>query len=88
MPDIIVPSLKITFNTPRKIQSISLYYYHRHKPEIKTEAHFITSNNSDNKLDLLTQAVKFIETYNDFLVHVSIRSFCREINIKTKLSIY
>jgi hypothetical protein len=67
LPDIIVPSLKITFNTPRKIQSISSYYYHQNKPDIKTEVHFITSNNSDNKLDLLIEPVKFIETYNDKL---------------------
>jgi hypothetical protein len=61
LPDIIASNLKITFNAAQKIEAISLYYHQRHKPEIETANSLIPSN---NKLDLLIEAVNFIEMYN------------------------
>jgi len=61
LPDIIASSLKVTFNAAQKIGAISLYYHQRHKPEIETANSLIPSN---NKLDLLIEAVNFIEMYN------------------------
>ncbi|CAF1335765.1 unnamed protein product [Rotaria sordida] len=63
-PDIMALNLKITFNTAQKIESISLYYQQRHKPEIKRESSFVASNNTINKLGLLIEAINFIETHN------------------------
>ncbi|CAF2527747.1 unnamed protein product [Rotaria sp. Silwood2] len=63
-PDIIALNLKVTFNTAQKLESISLYYQQRHKPEIKREPSFVAANNTVNKLDLLIEAINFIETCN------------------------
>jgi hypothetical protein len=63
--DLIASNLKITFNATQKIESISLFYHQRHKPQIKTDDSLITSNNTENRLDLLIEAVNFIEMYKD-----------------------
>jgi hypothetical protein len=60
LEDIIASSLKITLNAAQKIESISLYYHQRHKPEHAVR----TSSNMDNNLDLLIEAVKLIEMYD------------------------
>lgn len=62
LPDILTSSLKITLNAANKIESISLCYHQRHKPEIKAKNSSITSN---NKLSLLIEALNFIEMHHD-----------------------
>jgi hypothetical protein len=62
--DIIASSLKITFNAARKIESISLYYHQRHKSEVESQHSLMTSNNTENKLDLLIEAVNLIEMHH------------------------
>jgi hypothetical protein len=62
LPDIIAPSLKITFDVTQRIESIILYYHRRHKPDFNTENSPNSSINADNKLGLLIEAVEFIET--------------------------
>ena len=63
--NIIASSLKITFNSAQKIGSISLYYHQQHKPAINTKHSLVTSHHTDNKLNLLIEAVNFIEMYKD-----------------------
>jgi hypothetical protein len=62
LPDIIAPSLKISFDATQKIESISLYYHRRHKPDITNENSPKSSTIADNRLGLLIEAVEFIET--------------------------
>jgi hypothetical protein len=61
---VIASNLKITFDGAQNIASISLYYHQRHKHEAHIEHPFEVSNNTDNKLGLLIEAVDFLETYN------------------------
>ncbi|CAF4459672.1 unnamed protein product [Rotaria socialis] len=65
LPDNIALNLKINFNVAQEIDTISLHYYQRHRPEITKETTFITSNSTVNKLGLLIEAVNFIEKYNE-----------------------
>lgn len=55
--DLIAPSLKVSFDANEQIDSISLYYHRKcpsvSRPPLKT---------SENKLDLLLEAVEYIET--------------------------
>jgi hypothetical protein len=62
LPDIIAPSLKISFDVTQKIESITLYYHRRHKPDSINENSSKSSTNADNRLGLLIEAVDFIET--------------------------
>lgn len=62
LPDIITPSLKISFDATQNIESISLYYHRRRKPEISNRSPSSSLTNSDNKLSLLIEAVELIET--------------------------
>jgi hypothetical protein len=64
LTDIIASNLKITFNAAQKVDSISLHYHQRHKPEMKTEHTLGTPNSTENNLNLLIEAVKLIEMYN------------------------
>ncbi|CAF2065883.1 unnamed protein product [Rotaria magnacalcarata] len=59
LPDIIAPSLKISFDSAQNIESISLYYHRRRKPD---NVHKNSLTNNDNKLSLLLEAVELIET--------------------------
>jgi hypothetical protein len=67
LPDIIAPSLKISFDATQKIESISLYYYRRQKPDITNENSPKSSTIADNRLGLLIEAVDFIETLQSSL---------------------
>ena len=62
LPDIIAPCLKITFDATQKIESVTLYYHRRRKPDVINESSCKLSNNADNRLGLLLEAVDFIET--------------------------
>lgn len=66
--DLIVPNLKVSFDSNDQIEFISLYYHRRKSPdETKTndECSRQLLKNSENKLDLLLEAVEFIETQKD-----------------------
>ena len=63
IPDITAPSLKISFDANQRIESISLYYHRRRKPDTFPKSSPI----ADNKLDLLVEAVELLETLNGSL---------------------
>jgi len=67
LPDIIAPSLKISFDTTQKIESIVLYYHRRRKPDPTYENSLTLLNAADNRLDLLVKAVDLLETQQDHL---------------------
>ena len=62
LSDIIATNLKISFDATQNIASICLYYHRRHKPDVTNERSSNSMPSSDNKLDLLIEAVEFIET--------------------------
>jgi hypothetical protein len=64
LPDIIAPSMKISFDANQKIESISLYYHRRRKPNLYNENYPKSATIADNKLGLLIEAVDFIETFH------------------------
>lgn len=53
VPDILAPSLKVTFDANQKIESICLFYHRRRKPD----------RSSDNRLSLLIEAMELVETF-------------------------
>ncbi|CAF3339215.1 unnamed protein product [Rotaria socialis] len=62
LPDIIASSLKISFDAAQNIESISLYYHQRRKPDNVHKNSSSSLTNNDNKLSLLIEAVELIET--------------------------
>lgn len=62
LPDIIAPNLKITLDASQKIESITLYYHRRRKPIIDNQNSPKTWSIADNKLDLLIEALEYMET--------------------------
>lgn len=67
LPDIIAPSLKITLDANQKIESISLHYHRRRKPDITNENSPKSLTIAGNKLGLLLEALEFMETFNGSL---------------------
>jgi hypothetical protein len=67
LPDIIAPSLKISFDPTQKIESIVLYYHRRRKSDLTSENPSKLSNTTDNRLDLLVEAVDYLETQQGHL---------------------
>ena len=68
LPDIIVPSLKISFDSTQKIESIALYYHRRRKSDLNSDDNSLKlSNTTDNRLDLLVEAVDYLETQQGHL---------------------
>lgn len=69
LPDVIASSLKISFDSTQKIESIYLYYHRRRQPDIIPEQSAITATKSENKLSLLLEAVELLETLNSNATH-------------------
>lgn len=53
--------LKIIFDASQQIDTICLYYHKRDNNEIKQTSPCVTPRNNTNKLDLLIEAIEFIE---------------------------
>jgi hypothetical protein len=75
LPDIIAPSLKITFDPTQKIESIVLFYHRRRKPDLTSENSLKLLNATDNRLDLLVEAVDFLETQQG---HLNLTSYSNQ----------
>ena len=60
LTDIITPSLKVSFDSTQKIEFISLCYHRRRQTEVTSQQ---ASKTKDNKLDLLLEAVEYIEAW-------------------------
>ena len=65
LPDILASNLKITFDATQQIQSISLSYDRRRKPECKNERTLSISSISNNRLGLLIEAMELVETFRN-----------------------
>ncbi|CAF0845897.1 unnamed protein product [Adineta ricciae] len=65
LPEIIAPCLKISIDSSQNIESISLFYHRRRRPEIVKENTPTASTSIDNRLGLLLEAVEFIETLQE-----------------------
>ena len=62
LPNIIAPSLKISFDATQKIESIALYYHRRRKPHTSDTNGLKSSVADENRLNLLLEAVEILET--------------------------
>lgn len=62
LPDIIAPSLKISFGATQKIESIALYYHRRRHTNGDNANLPKPSIGDDNRLSLLLEAVELLET--------------------------
>ena len=62
LPDIIAPSLKISFGATQKIESIALYYHRRRQTNVDNANRSKPSIGDDNRLSLLLEAVELLET--------------------------